>query len=206
MSDLTSGQVLSAAREAAGLSLREVADALNLQIHTLEAIEQDAADRLPADVFTRGYIRAYAKYLGLESGPWTQAPVAQPPPVEQPNAQPKRRFAIEQNHLIGGALGLVIIIVLAIWLFSDSSDDTPPAVNNEEVAGAGVAPAAREIDAARETGVAERTGAAVETTTGEAVAAGELVAAGQDGENIGAGPATVQTEVDEPGTAQVAAA
>lgn len=63
------GQVLAAARDAVGVTRREVAEALNLPLRTIEAIENDDEARLPAKVFARGYIRAYAKLLEIDPDP-----------------------------------------------------------------------------------------------------------------------------------------
>lgn len=59
------GQQLMLAREKAGLTLDEAARALNLHEHTVEAIEDSDLDKLPPVAFVKGYIRTYAKLLGL---------------------------------------------------------------------------------------------------------------------------------------------
>ena len=62
------GQVLSAAREASGLSVRDVARFLNLGVATIESLEEDAFERLPGLTFTKGYLRSYARLLKLDEG------------------------------------------------------------------------------------------------------------------------------------------
>lgn len=63
------GAALRAARESLGITCREVAEALNLSLRAVEAIEVNDYEKLPAPVFTRGYIRAYAKLLELDPDP-----------------------------------------------------------------------------------------------------------------------------------------
>ncbi len=63
------GAALCAARESLGITCREVAEALNLPLRAVEAIEVNDYENLPAPVFTRGYIRAYAKLLELDPEP-----------------------------------------------------------------------------------------------------------------------------------------
>lgn len=63
------GAALRAARESLGITCREVAEALNLSLRAVEAIEVNDYENLPAPVFTRGYIRAYAKLLELDPDP-----------------------------------------------------------------------------------------------------------------------------------------
>lgn len=62
------GQLLCNQREILGLSVQEVANRLHLTMHYVRAIESDAHEKLPSDVFVRGYLRTYAKLLGLDSG------------------------------------------------------------------------------------------------------------------------------------------
>ncbi len=59
------GQQLMLAREKAGMSIDEAARALNLKEEIVEAIEDSALDRLPPVTFVQGYIRTYARMLGL---------------------------------------------------------------------------------------------------------------------------------------------
>ncbi len=62
----TAGQKLAAARKDRDISVREVADNLNLRVSIIEAVEADEYDKLPGSTFTRGYIRAYANLLRLD--------------------------------------------------------------------------------------------------------------------------------------------
>ena len=59
------GQVLAAARQAAGQNLTTVSDATKIKIEHLEAIEASDAAALPATPYAVGFVKAYAEYLGL---------------------------------------------------------------------------------------------------------------------------------------------
>lgn len=61
------GGMLMAQRETLELSLQQVADQLHLTMHFVRAIESDSYDKLPGDVFVRGYIRTYARLLRLDA-------------------------------------------------------------------------------------------------------------------------------------------
>ncbi|SHK97255.1 RodZ domain-containing protein [Phytopseudomonas punonensis] len=63
------GEALRAARESRGWSVAEVATQLNLTPMRLTQLEAGEFDKLPGNTFSRGYIRAYAKLLGLEQAP-----------------------------------------------------------------------------------------------------------------------------------------
>src|SRR3954447_23506862 len=59
------GEELRREREIRGISLKEIADATKISKRFLDAIERNDHRTLPAPVFTRGFVREYAKYLGL---------------------------------------------------------------------------------------------------------------------------------------------
>lgn len=59
------GDQLRAERERRGQALGQVSGATRIRESYLEALERHAWEALPADVFTRGYLRTYAQYLGL---------------------------------------------------------------------------------------------------------------------------------------------
>ncbi|MFN3357355.1 MAG: RodZ domain-containing protein [Pseudomonas sp.] len=66
------GDTLRQARESNGWSLAEVALKLNLTTTSLANLEAGAFDKLPGHTFARGYIRAYAKLLGIDQASLVQ--------------------------------------------------------------------------------------------------------------------------------------
>jgi cytoskeleton protein RodZ len=63
------GETLKKRREDLGLSVQGIAEALKIRKDYLVAIEEDDFGKLPVPVYTMGYIRAYAKYLNVDSDP-----------------------------------------------------------------------------------------------------------------------------------------
>lgn len=63
------GTALRAGREARGLSPEEVADALRLQVAIVYSVEKNDFQSLPAPVYAQGYVRAYARFLGMDAEP-----------------------------------------------------------------------------------------------------------------------------------------
>src|SRR5687767_10244379 len=61
------GEELRREREIRGISLKEISDATKISKRFLEAIERNDHRTLPAPVFTRGFVREYARYLGLSA-------------------------------------------------------------------------------------------------------------------------------------------
>jgi cytoskeletal protein RodZ len=60
------GSKLQKARLDKGITLREISASTKISHHVLEALERNDLARLPGGIFTRGYLRAYAKELGLD--------------------------------------------------------------------------------------------------------------------------------------------
>lgn len=61
-----SGQTLKSIREELKIGLDAVAAATRVPLPSLENIEQENFEALPAEVFTRGFVVAYARHLALD--------------------------------------------------------------------------------------------------------------------------------------------
>src|ERR1700694_5178892 len=75
------GAVLAERRGDRGLTIEQVASATRIRAEHLRALESDEPERLPAAVYAKGYLRAYALYLGLDPEPLVdvlRSPVQQP--------------------------------------------------------------------------------------------------------------------------------
>jgi cytoskeletal protein RodZ len=59
------GSWLRREREQRGIVLEEVADTTRIPLKTLEQIEQGRFDEMPGDTFIKGFLRAYARAVGL---------------------------------------------------------------------------------------------------------------------------------------------
>lgn len=67
------GEALRQARENKGWSTTQVASQLNLTEHSLRQLELGSFEQLPGHTFARGYIRAYAKLLGMDQAQMVMA-------------------------------------------------------------------------------------------------------------------------------------
>jgi len=81
------GEMLRSAREAHGYSLADVAQALKLTQRQVEALETERFDLLPGAAFARGFLRNYARLLGLNPDPLIQS-LAQTEGVGAPSLAP----------------------------------------------------------------------------------------------------------------------
>jgi cytoskeletal protein RodZ len=66
------GQRFKTARERKRVSLSQAAAKTRIKVQVLEAMEQDDFSKIPALTYSRGFIRMYAEFLGLEGGPLVQ--------------------------------------------------------------------------------------------------------------------------------------
>jgi hypothetical protein len=127
------GTALRRARAARGLSVDEAARDTRIRAELLDALEEEAFDRLLGDVYVRGCLRSYAAYLGLSpdrvvaryadeaDGPGP-APVAQPLPPSDPSAGGRRR----DNHLLIGMIAATLLILAAAFGLLSGRNATPP--------------------------------------------------------------------------------
>lgn len=60
------GERLRRERELRGIKLEEIAEATKIGVRYLRALEDEDLPRLPGGIFSRGFVRAYAKYLGID--------------------------------------------------------------------------------------------------------------------------------------------
>lgn len=61
----TPGTILKREREARGLSMRDISSITRIPMRSLQHLEDDRYDMFPAEVFTRGFLRNYARELHL---------------------------------------------------------------------------------------------------------------------------------------------
>ena len=120
----TPGLILRTQREKQGLSAQDIAKRTHLDIKIVESIEQDSDEGMPAATYVRGYLRSYAKIVGVDPDyiiTLYNSDSPQPPPeilpeVKQPSQvsssdKPVKAF----TYLI--TLGLVLLLL--IWYQSN---------------------------------------------------------------------------------------
>lgn len=64
--NLSFGRYLKRCRLERGISLESVSSETRISVHNLKLLEGEAHDRLPAGVFVKGFIRAYAKAIDAD--------------------------------------------------------------------------------------------------------------------------------------------
>lgn len=111
------GELLRGEREKRGLSYRQVAQVTMLRQHFLEALENEDWNKLPPSVFVRGYIKSYAKALGLDDRRLLDlyemtAPVESAPSTRIIEPKKSRRGLILILILLFGAIAVTIYLLM----------------------------------------------------------------------------------------------
>jgi cytoskeleton protein RodZ len=126
------GSVLRKARKRRQIELSEVEAATQIRVHFLLAIENEDWDELPGGVYTRGFIRTYASFLGLDgerlaadyrrevegagTGSGSAAELAAVAASTATGSPGGRRAFPRLGWLVGAAVALVALLaILAPW-------------------------------------------------------------------------------------------
>lgn len=131
------GAHLKESREAQSLTLAAISGKTKIQTRFLEAIESGSLEKLPAPVYTQGFIQRFAEVLGMNGSALAKAvwnptkPEAQdqPPSTANPNrlSRPRR---------VSLVLGFLVLVALAggslAWYWSAYPPSTPASVPTEE--------------------------------------------------------------------------
>lgn len=93
----TTGERLRAAREVRGLSQQAVAERLCLKVSTVKDIEDDKSPAELASTFLRGYIRSYARLVGVPEEEILPM-MAKQAPVRDSKVQPMQSFSLGKRR------------------------------------------------------------------------------------------------------------
>lgn len=113
----TFGENLRREREMRGVTLEEICDATKISLRTLQAVEADQFEKLPGGIFTRSFVRAYAKYLGLdEEKIMAEFQLVAPASAQQTDLRrvsQQRPVPSQERSYSGLAALLVAVVILA---------------------------------------------------------------------------------------------
>lgn len=115
---LTFGEELRRERLIREVTLEEISGATKISIRLLKALESSDLVRLPAPVFTRGFIRAYSRHLGLDPEEMVNAYLADVAPEKGREAGGPKSGRLRSRFLRGrrAAAGTIVVSVAAILL------------------------------------------------------------------------------------------
>ncbi len=129
------GNALVEARNARGLTLRDIERDTRISTKYLQALETGQLDVLPAPVYARAFMRTYAQYLGLDAAQFVQQlPGARPEPELPPLPDVHRDSAmplVSASWMIAGVVVVLLLVVGAVmFLGRGGSGDSPALVQD----------------------------------------------------------------------------
>jgi cytoskeleton protein RodZ len=135
------GTRLRLEREQRGITLDQISRSTKIGTRFLQALEQDHFEQLPGGIFNKGFIRAYARYLGLNEEQAiadylaATSPGEPSPAVSVIMAQPTVESELAGRFPWGTFAMFLLVIALsfAIWGFYQREPGTPvkdPAANS----------------------------------------------------------------------------
>jgi cytoskeletal protein RodZ len=121
------GEQLRQAREAKHITLQEIAATTKISCRALQALEDEHFSQLPGGIFNKGFVRAYARYVGLDEEKMLAAyltaakvegsPEADMQAMSSQMATVRDRDSSVSGTTVVGVLALVVALALGgLWL------------------------------------------------------------------------------------------
>lgn len=113
------GTWLRRQREAREISLRQIAERTKISMRYLQAMEDDRFEVLPAPVFAKGFLREYARYVGLSPDDVVNHYLSvQQPQASEEGDDPRRAIPARGSwpHWLTLVLAVVLLLGLAALL------------------------------------------------------------------------------------------
>lgn len=119
------GLQLARVREKRGYSQEYVAGKLHLRVRIIELLESDDYDQMPEPVFIKGYLRAYAKLVGIPPEPLLEifnSTYSTERKLEKALWQAKRESNKGERvvRILTGLIAIGAIVVVSFWWQRDN--------------------------------------------------------------------------------------
>lgn len=139
------GENLRREREMRGVTLEEISAATKISVRFLKSIENEEFSALPGGLFNRSFVRAYARYLGLDEDPLLeeyQSAAKTRGEVDLSQFSPPRTYPRTDRHanrtLWGVASAAVLLIIgFGLWRHSHRPVTTPTVTKRVRPANSG---------------------------------------------------------------------
>lgn len=139
---LTLGEKLTKFRSEARLTIADTAKATKIQAKYIEALEKGQYEKLPADVYVRGYLRSYARYLNIDESMLVRLYDQERnitsnirPVVPKRNVfatTNNRTYTLSPRTLVLGLIGIIVLSVAAYLWFQFRQFTTEPLLSISE--------------------------------------------------------------------------
>lgn len=146
------GDRLRREREMRGITLDEIAESTKISRRHLEALERERFDQLPGGVFAKGFVRAYAHFLGIDEdqavADYALASNEQPEPEDkfplEIHEEPDRELNPRRSSLplIFALAALAGVLVGYFFWLKSKPHSVPNTVTKQEAQAPNAVPAA----------------------------------------------------------------
>lgn len=122
------GDLLKKLRTSKGLHLREVEESLHIRRSYLEAIEESEYEKIPSEVYARGFLKNYARFLGVNPEMALERFQKEKEPSSSKarnnrlarrrktdSEEPSEKNNNKKLFWIFGGVVLVLVLLLGIW-------------------------------------------------------------------------------------------
>ena len=141
------GEKLKKEREKRSITLEQISLSTKIGTRMLQALEEDKFSQLPGGIFNKGFVRSYARYVGLDEdqtvADYLQASGEAPPLPSEESSAPQLRI-VENRPApsaskplpwgLFAAILLVVALVLSVWSRRQRTPEhhpAPPAENHK---------------------------------------------------------------------------
>jgi cytoskeleton protein RodZ len=130
-SSLSFGEELRRERVIRDISLEEISQSTKISLRLLRALEDSDLRKLPAPTFTRGFIRAYARHLGIDPEEKVNAYLADmagetPEAPSGKKARPRSRFWRGRRSTAGTIVTVVAAVLLLLGMIASPARRPKP--------------------------------------------------------------------------------
>lgn len=122
------GTILKDRRESLQLSIEDIAGKLHLRPAVVADLESDIIDHSVSITFTKGYVRLYAKHMGMDPAPVLAAfdelanPIKQPAKLQSFSQRVAKQASDTRLMILSYSILLVIIAMAVIWWFQQPEE------------------------------------------------------------------------------------
>jgi cytoskeletal protein RodZ len=163
----TIGEALRQAREAAGLTVAEVAERTKVRPGILAEIEADDHDHLPALTYSLGFVKAYARTVGMDPNAAADRYRAESqkgdPIPTLVDLQPLEAKRLPSGRLVAATVALLAVLVAGFWAWGAGWLTSAPPAEPQAAAVENV-PAEPEVDEAESAAAAPAVDASAPVT------------------------------------------
>lgn len=138
------GSRLKKARENLGLSIDDIKNKSKIKKNYLLALENDNFDKLPGEVYTKVYIRGYAKIVGIDPQDilteYENEKNKDKKIDKTNNRQPKKNkvHILNRDHIFRSILGIILILIVVLLSYNmffrtEQNENNTSAIEQENI-------------------------------------------------------------------------